>query len=65
MVCGACQLGFSNDEFLKCSGVCEKSFHGKLACSGVKVDLAKLITKNKHVQYVCDDCRKAKLHHVR
>lgn len=64
MNCGTCRLEFSNDDYLKCNGVCDKYFHGKIVCSGVKADVAKLISKLRNVHYVCDDCKKAKLFHV-
>lgn len=65
MACAHCQLGFVNDDFLICSGVCEKSFHGKLSCSGIKTDVARVVLKNpKHLKYVCEDCGKGRLFHV-
>lgn len=65
MSCGHCSLDFNNDDFLTCGGICERSFHGRISCSGIRNDVAKSIQKHKNlIHYVCADCRKVKLCHV-
>lgn len=57
MACGSCKTSFA-DDFLRCMGVCERSFHATLKCSGVKADLAKTVKRNDNIHFVCSSCRR-------
>lgn len=62
--CGSCSLELNNSDYVTCSGICERNFHGKLACSGIRNDTAKLINKHQQVRYVCEECDQLKISHV-
>lgn len=62
--CGSCKVKFVNDDFVVCQGVCERSYHATVKCSGVKQDLLKTVVKSRNLKYVCNECSHAKFCHI-
>lgn len=62
--CSTCSNTSKSEDFVTCGGICERSFHATLKCSGLRNDYAKIVSKVVNLSFVCDECRSARMFHV-
>lgn len=56
------QEKFTNDECIGCEGVCQKWFHSN--CVSITAPELRLISKNRNLKWMCDECNGQYVHMV-
>lgn len=54
--CHKCKSKIKGETGIICAGVCKKTFHEQLKCSGLDQSTINIVYTNKNVKFICEDC---------